>query len=521
VNPAAWIRHRRVIATAAVAWAALVFLVLAPALDRWIPGLSDDRSTPVVTSPVAQKLADLRLMNYYPSTAAWTYMWTKWNPTQLNDDFARIEALGANSVRLNIEPGTFGFPAPSATMTDELDDAIQAAAAHSLTVQLTLFDWWSAYTDTSGSDAWINALLAPHQDDAEIAFIDIKNEIDPGDAQAMAWLEHELPVVRQAAGTIPVTVSVTGPNILADLAALRGKLTAAGTPPDFYDIHYYDVPQHALATFEQAKALVAPSPLFIGETGATTGATTGQAGASAGAPAVAVGDADQDLYLRTVEWAAQTAGLPDAAPWIFQDIASGGAPPEANTGGGELDYGLYAANGTAKPAATSMKALYQHSAISTYLNGEFSVGSGTKVADWTPVRANNGATLAWDGAVGRTSPGSVLLGGTKTSAAGNPAFVAAPVLQPTTVGQTFEMTAWAEGANATGQNRIAICWFTANGGYLSESDSPALPTGTTNWQQLRVTSSAPSGAAYELVYLESGDNSGTVHFDDVTFTEEG
>ena len=515
MNPATWIRHRRVIATAAIAWAALVFLVLAPALNHWVSGLSDDRSTPVVTSPVAQKLADVRLMNYYPSTAAWTYMWTKWNPAQLNEDFAKIEALGANSVRLNIEPGTFGFPGPSTTMTDELNDAIQAAAAHSLTVQLTLFDWWSAYTDTSGSDAWINALLAPYQDDAEISFIDIKNEIDPGDAHAMAWLEHELPVVRQAAGTVPVTVSVTGPNILGNLAALRSKLTAAGTPPDFYDIHYYDVPQHALATFEQAKALVAPSALFIGETGATTDVTTGQPGAAA------VGNADQDLYLRSVEWAAQTAGLPDAAPWIFQDIASGGAPPGANTGGGELEYGLYSADGTAKPAAVSMKALYQHSTISTYLNGEFSVGSGTRVADWTPARANSGATLAWDGAVGHASAGSVLLSGTKASAAGNPSFVAAPVIQPTAAGQTFEMTAWAEGTNATGQNRIAICWFSANGGYLSESASPILPSGTTNWQQLEVTSSAPSGAAYELVYLESGDNSGTVHFDDVTFTAEG
>ena len=512
MNHSAWIRRHWVISTAAVAWAALVFLVLAPALNRLISAISDGVGTPVVTAPFAEKLADLRLMNYYPSTAAWTYMWTKWDPTQIDEDFSKIEALGANSVRLNIEPGTFGFPVPSTKMTAELADTIQAAAAHSLTVQLTLFDWWSAYTDTSGSDQWIDALLAPYQNDPEIAFIDVKNEIDPGDAQAMAWLEHELPVVRQAVGSVPVTVSVTGPNILGNLTALRNTLNAAGTPPDFYDIHYYDVPQHALTTLEQAKALVAPSPLFIGETGATTGQT--------GAPAVA--DADQDLYLRTIEWAAQTAGLPDAAPWIFQDIASGGAPPQAGAAsGGGLDYGLYTAEGTAKPAAASIKALYQGSAISTYLNGEFAIGSGSEVADWNPIRANSGATLAWDGTVGRTAPGSVLLSGTKTSPAGNPSFVAAPVTQPTAVGQTFEMTAWAEGTNATGQNRIAICWFGANGGYLSESDSPNLPTGTTNWEQLQVTSSAPSGAAYELIYLESGDNSGTVHFDDVTFTEEG
>ena len=512
MNPAAWIRRRWVAGTAAVAWAALVFLVLAPTLRSWISELSDGLNAPVVTSPLAENLAELRLMNYYPSTAAWTYMWTKWNPAQIDEDFSKIEALGANAVRLNIEPGTFGFPVPSAKMTAELADAIQAAAAHELTVQLTLFDWWSAYTDTSGSDQWIDTLLAPYQNDTEIAFIDVKNEIDPDDAQAMAWLEHELPVVRQAAGSVPVTVSVTGPNVLGNLVSLRNTLTAAGTPPDFYDIHYYNVPQRALVTFEQAKALVAPLPLFIGETGATTGQT--------GAPAVA--DADQDLYLRTIEWAAQTAGIPDAAPWIFQDIASAGAPPQAGAAsGGGLDYGLYTTDGTAKPAAASIKALYQQDTISTYLNGEFEVGSGTKVADWTPIRANSGATLAWDGTVGRAAPGSLVLSGTRTSPAGNPSFVAAPVTQPTAVGQTFDLTAWAEGVNATGQNRIAICWFDADGDYLGESDSRILPTGTTNWQQLQVTSSAPSGAAYELIYLESGGNSGTVHFDDVTFTEEG
>ena len=506
---ARWARHRRVIGAAAIAWAALVFLVLAPALGRSFAEPPSGRAAPAATSALAKQLGDVRLMNYYPATAAWTYMWTKWDPTQIAADFAKIQALGANSVRLNIEPGTFGFPVPSTTMTDELGEAIQTAAAHGLTVQLTLFDWWSGYTDTSGSDEWVENLLAPYQNDAEIAFIDIKNEIDPGDAQAMAWLEHELPVVQQAAGIVPVTVSVTGPDVLGNLAALRSTLNVAGTPPDFYDIHYYNAPQQALTTFEQASALVAPLPLFVGETGATT---------SQGA-ALGVTEASQDLYLRTVEWAAQAAGLPDAAPWTFEDIVPSGAPPNAHAVESGLDYGLYTADGTAKPAAASIQNLYQHGTISTALNGDFSVGNGTEAADWSAVRTNSGATLAWDDSVGRTAPGSVLLRGTKSSGGGDPAFVAAPVTQPTAAGQTFELTAWAEGTNATGQNRVAICWFTASGGYLSEADSPILPIGATNWLQLKVTSAAPSGAAYELIYLKSGDNAGTVHFDDITFTE--
>ena len=74
-------------AVAAVTWAALVFLVLAPTLGRWAAEPFSVRSTPVAAAPVAEKLADLRLMDYYPSTAAWTYMWTKWNPAQIDEDF--------------------------------------------------------------------------------------------------------------------------------------------------------------------------------------------------------------------------------------------------------------------------------------------------------------------------------------------------------------------------------------------------------------------------------------------------
>jgi hypothetical protein len=496
---------RPLLTAAALAWAALVFLVLVPAVGSLMSGPEHAGPTSAAT-PLGRRLAAVRLMDYYPSTAAWTYMWTDWNPQLIGDDFARIRALGANTVRLNIQPGTFGFPVPEATMTGELGATIRAATAHALDVQLTLFDWWSAYTDTGGSDEWAADLLAPYRNDPRIAFIDVKNEIDPDDAQAMSWLAHELPVVRRAAGSVPVTVSVAGPDLLAGLAAVKSRLAAA--PPDFYDVHYYAAPQLALATFEAAKALVAPAPLFVGETGATTG--------QGGAPAVA--EAQQDLYLRTVEWAARAAGLPDAAPWILQDIAADGTPPSADRSPEALDYGLYRLDGTPKPAAASLRALYQDGAISTSVNGAFSVGAGSSAADWSAVRTG-GAQVRWSGTGGRDGGGYLQLGATGTAPDGDPAFTAAPVVQPSAAGGAFELTAWAEGEQATGSNRIAICWFDASGGYLGESDSPPLPGGTTGWRRLAVASAAPGGAAYELVYLESGGDSGTVRFTDVTVTE--
>src|ERR1700727_2275667 len=48
-------------------------------------------------------LSSLKLMNYYPSNAGWTYMWQSWNPAQINSDFAKIAGMSANAVRVDIQ----------------------------------------------------------------------------------------------------------------------------------------------------------------------------------------------------------------------------------------------------------------------------------------------------------------------------------------------------------------------------------------------------------------------------------
>jgi hypothetical protein len=41
--------------------------------------------------------------------------------------------------------------------------------------------------------------------------------------------------------------------------------------------------------------------------------------------------------------------------------------------------------------------------------------------------------------------------------------------------------------------------------------------GTTPWTELSVNSTAPVGAAYEMLNLKSADNTGSVWYADVTF----
>jgi hypothetical protein len=464
--------------------------------------------------PIAKQLMSLRLVSYYPADAAWTNMWTNWQPDRIDRDLCGIAALGANAVRIIVQPGVFGFPRPAAAMLDRLSSVVGIAAAHGLRVQLTLFDWWSDYSDLPGSDAWAKAVLQRFRGDFRIAFCELKNEINVDDVNAMSWARHEIPVIRAALGSVPVTVSVSGDSPAMALAGLKAGL--GSRQPDFYDVHYYGEPGAAFAQLSAARAEVAPAALFVGE--------TGESSQAADSPA---GDAQQDLYLRAVEWAAMRAGLPLAAPWMYTDLVPAAVPAAAATdaAGGiaadQLYFGLIRADGAAKPAAQSMRRIFSGQTVPLGFNNGFSVGHAGLPDGWqsTAAEAPPGTGMfAWDPSVGHYAPGSARL--SRTSAAANPvpAFYTTPVTQPTHAGEKFRLTAWAKGIRTTGSNRVAISWFADDGTFLGENDSSSLQPGIVTWTTLSVTADTPPGAAYAQVRLQSEGNTGTVWFDDVSFT---
>lgn len=98
-------------------------------------------------------------MSYHPAAGRHTYMWSRFDPTVIDRDFARIRALSANTVRIFIQPAVFGCPTVRPVMADRLSEVIGLAAKHSLRVHLTLFDWWSRFTDIDGSKEWVRRVL--------------------------------------------------------------------------------------------------------------------------------------------------------------------------------------------------------------------------------------------------------------------------------------------------------------------------------------------------------------------------
>jgi len=286
------------------------------------------------------RVLDLKEVNYFPAADGWTYMWSYFDPAAIDHDFARIRALGANTVRIFIQPSVFGFPTVLPVMAKRLSEVIALAAKHSLQVHLTLFGLWSNYTDIDGSKQWVSSLLSRYRGDRRIAVLELRNEISPHDPAAVAWVRKMLPYLSTVMpGTLrTVSTGTVSPQVFA---LFTHELK--NSPPDFWDYHYYGPARHAYSRLTWIKALAAPRPLFVGETGySTDGRPVSQAAQNQA----------QAAYYRAVFNAAAALGLPTPAPWTLNDFFPRAIPPgRLADDPSQYGYGLFELNGTPKPAA--------------------------------------------------------------------------------------------------------------------------------------------------------------------------
>lgn len=456
-----------------------------------------------VTPTLATRMAAVKTaktINYYPATAGWSKMWTAFDATQIDADLAKAQALGATGVRALVFPATFGYPTPKAEFTGKLATFVNLAQAHGMTVKLTLFDWWGSYSDVAGSTAWANAIVKPYRDDKRVIAVELQNEFDAGDPAAAAWAKKIVPAVRTAFPTMPLTFSVDGDAGAAGMGKIKTALS--GSPLDFYDFHFYGNSERALAMIRQAQAAVAPAPVVIGEAGLNTLQNT---------------EGEQAAFLARVFQAAAVAGVQSVAPWTLTDFAQGAIP---DSGVAKLpaqyNYGLYRLNGTAKPAAAVVKAAWTGTAYpASLLDNSFEAAAGQ--TPWRTYLPELGQAVKTQSAA-HTGKWSVSLANTgKTSAGSSPSYRVAPIV-PVQPGQKWHGEVWARGNAATGVTQISVSWFDINDKWLGGGSSPALPAGTTGWTKLSVDGVAPAGSASMQIHLKSGDNSGTVWFDDVVVT---
>ncbi|WP_307833809.1 cellulase family glycosylhydrolase [Actinoplanes derwentensis] len=456
-----------------------------------------------VSPTLASRLAEAKTaksMNYYPSDAGWSAMWTGFDAARVDADLAKVAGLGADNVRVIVFPQAFGWPAPKAENTAKLRKFISIADSHGLTVKVTLFDWWSAYGEVTNSVTWAKTILAPYANDPRVIAVELKNEIQPGDTAAVTWVRQLIPAMRTALPTMPLTLSVDGSVGAAGLQRLKSSL--AGTSLDYYDYHFYGSSERALAEIRKAQAAVAPDPVVIGETGVSS---------------AVVSEGEQGAYLARVFRAATEAGVGSVSPWTLNDFANGAIPANSSVSAmpAQYKFGLYRADGTPKFAATVVRTVWTTGTVpNSLLNLGFEL-SPTESA-WRQGNSTAGtAVIAPE--MARTGARSARFSGTTRTAAGLPSLIISPIT-PVQAGFRWRAEAFARGINATGTTEIALSWFDVNGKWISQNLSNRLPAGNSGWTKLVVEAVAPAGATSVQLHLKSGDNTGTVWFDDVAIS---
>ncbi|MCC6495802.1 MAG: hypothetical protein IT193_06040 [Propionibacteriaceae bacterium] len=459
-------------------------------------------------APVRAMLVPLKLVSYFPARNGWEYMWSNWDLEAMDRDFAQLASFGFNSVRIIVQAPTIGYPRPSQLMLDRLSRTIGLAASHGLRVQLTLFDWWSDYEDIDGSRTWASAVLAGYRGDSRIAYIDIQNEANTTDSRVTTWLQHIAPFVKERVGSIPVTSSV---NTIERLRAL----VHANVPVDLYDFHFYYQPELAYRAFMQARQVVGPVPLFVGEAGYSTYVNNRFAGGLPPTPGAQ--EAFQEQFHRTIQYAAHLAGLPMAAPWIFKDFASDAMiPPPIDSYVAERSFGLFRTDGTPKPAAGTLARVLRGEQTDLSFNNGFELSDESGLPTYWRLHHLHQARFSRDPTVSRSGGASGAISRSGGDDSSLPAFFLTPVA-PIAAETSYTVSAWVRGESATGLTRIALAWFDEAGSYIGSDTSPNAPLGTIGWQQLAVTAVAPETAAGVQIHLQSAFNSGTAWFDDVVF----
>jgi hypothetical protein len=451
------------------------------------------------TAPtLASRLAAVKTaktLNYYPSEAGWTKMWVDWDPAQINADLAKADALGADNIRIIIFPTQFGWPKPWNGYQDRLASFVDMAAAHGMTVKFTLFDWWDGYEEVANSVNWANTVLSRYRDDKRVIAFELQNEFNAGDAAAVAWAKKMVPAMRSSFPTMPLTFSVDGTSGAPGMAKIKSALTS--TPIDYFDFHFYGNSERALAIIKNAQATVAPYPMVIGEVGLNTLQNT---------------EGEQAAFLGRVFEAAQDAGVNSVAPWTLNDFTQGAIPSSAVSRiPAQYNYGLYRLDGSAKPAAAVVKAGWAKTAMpASLMDPSFELGVGQ--TPWRAYMPELGLAVKTQSAA-RTGKWSISLTNTGKTSAGSPSYRVSPV-DPVKAGQKWHGEVWAKGSATTGSSQIAFSFFDINDKWLGGVSSASLPAGTTGWTKLVVDGVAPAGSTSMQVHLKSGDNKGTVWFDD-------
>jgi hypothetical protein len=462
----------------------------------------------------------LKEINYYPRDYAWEKFWLQWPQAklQMDTDLDRIQALGANTVRIFLHPSAFGYPQPTSEYLNYLDEALALIDAHDLKAHVNLFDCWWSWQDLNGSQTWLKAIVEPHRNDPRIALWELQNEVPLDLVQddkrvVRDWVQVMFPYLKQQVGNTPCTISVNDVEWLDDIRDLTSPNT-----PDIYSLHWYPNDLNWTKPFpsviDRARQLIGQADLLLGEFGGST---------------YIFSETTQANLYRDVLYYAHQKGIVHLGVWALNDFpqdtvqCAGYVPPPA-----EWYFGLYRLDGSLKPAASILQSAFHGSPPPNLspvivLNPSFediNPNSG-QMDNWRPWDQNwsGQQTFTQDCTVAHSGQCSARVNrsGSMTGAVGlytSPSLLVDPELR-------YNLQGYVRTENLEGWARIVFAWFDSDAQWVDADTSSQLITdpNLSQWMLVNVSEAVPPiNAAYFQVYAQmySDTAASCVWFDDIT-----
>jgi hypothetical protein len=152
-------------------------------------------------------------LNYYPAATPWSQFWREYEVETVEDDLARIRALGADSIRVFLTYDAFTDPEATEPSISHLRHFLDAAHQNGLSVVPTLFDLKPDFSPVTWvEDArYLDTVVPILADAPSVAYIDLKNEADldfeaHGQAKILGWLTTIRAYLRETAPELGATI---------------------------------------------------------------------------------------------------------------------------------------------------------------------------------------------------------------------------------------------------------------------------------------------------------------------------
>src|SRR5262249_9636827 len=278
--------------------------------------------------------------------------------------------------------------------------------------------------------------------------------------------------------------------------------------PDFWDIH--DFSGDGGVTYDlirRAQRTAGTTPVWIGEAGyPTTTIVSGCGGVprTTSAPEAA----EEDLFSGG-SWATNATGSPEAGVWVLDDMVPKAVPDRSVTETNpELHFGLFRLDGSAKPAADTVRDVFggaQPAAFNAGFEDAVTSASAAVPAEWS---LTGDADFSQDTTVAAEGEASVRITPPPVSRA------AAAVSGRTHV----TLGALARRVAPGGTVFVVVEWMNRAHHVVGRSASKPAAAAVGTWGELRVSSTAPRSAVYGRIDLVVRGTTSPVWFDRGSFS---